>query len=364
MNPHLFAPIGGRHAFYADCAENCPKMTTLRTSTRYDCGRSSVPDRVELFHDNSYRRHTGFDKGRSISIIAHLMTASVRVEAPAKINLHLRVYGRRPDGFHGILSLFQAVSLSDVIVVRSLKKPDTVVIDGDFDCPPERTTVYKAVMAFRQATGIRGGLSITVDKKVPAGAGLGGGSGDAAAVLRALDAIFGTGMDLDGFSKAGVSIGSDVPFFFTGGAALVSGRGECVEPISARDDFHLVIVYPGFPVSTVQAYSLLDEARPDDSGEQNPDRFELEAGYRNDPVRWPFRNSFEAHVGAANPAIPEIRNWLVGSGASFAAMTGSGSAIFGVFGTADRALAACKALAGKGVYARFAHPLARLPALD
>ena len=292
------------------------------------------------------------------------MAASVRVQAPAKINLHLRVYGRRPDGFHGISSLFQALTLSDTIVVRSLKKPDAVEVDGVFDCPPERTTLYKAALAFREATGIREGLHLAAEKRVPAGAGLGGGSGDAAAVLRGLDALFGTALPRAELERLGASVGSDVPFFLSCGAALVSGRGEAVESIACREDLAFVVLFPGFPVGTAWAYALLDEERPDDSREPDPGPSELEAAYRAEPAAWPFANSFEPYVGSRRPGIPAARGRLLAAGARFAAMSGSGSALFGAYGDPEAARAARERLAAEGFQAYLALPLARPPALD
>lgn len=292
------------------------------------------------------------------------MAASVRVRAPAKVNLHLRVYGRGPDGYHGILSLFQALSLSDAIVVRSLKTPDAVQVDGVFDCPPERTTFYKAAVAFREATGIRDGIAVSADKMIPAGAGLGGGSGDAAAMLRALDALFDTRLPKAELERLGASVGSDVPFFLSCGAAMVSGRGEKVEPIASREDFGLAVVFPGFPVSTAWAYALLDEARPDDSAEPDPGRDELEGAFRGPPGLWPFANSFEPVVASRHPAIAEWRERLLGLGASFAAMSGSGSSVFGVFEEPAGAEEACRRL-GPGPFRAFpCRALARPPALD
>jgi len=154
------------------------------------------------------------------------MAESVRVRAAAKVNLHLRVYGRRNDGFHGILSLFQAVSLADLIVIRSLKESDTIEIDGNFDCPAQDTTIYKDIVAFRKASGIRTGLSLSGDKCIPAGAGLGGGSSDAAATLTGLQSLLDGGLMPAAIEELGAGIGSDVPFFLNSAAAIVAGRGE------------------------------------------------------------------------------------------------------------------------------------------
>jgi 4-diphosphocytidyl-2-C-methyl-D-erythritol kinase len=286
------------------------------------------------------------------------MARSVRVEAAAKVNLHLRVYGRREDGYHGILSLFQAVSLSDSLVIRSLKESDTIKIEGDFDCPVESTTVYRAAEAYRARTGDRTGLNISVTKRIPAGAGLGGGSSDAAATLAGLEAVLGAGVDSRAMAELGAAIGSDVPFFLGPGAAVVSGRGEIVEPIEARVDLSLVLAFPGFPVSTCEAYALLDDRRPDDSGEGDPGPVDIEVAYRGRPGEWPFANSFEPVIGAEHPRILDAKAAFLDAGAAFASMSGSGSSAFGVFegGGEGRALGK---LRDAGFRAWAASPLAR-----
>lgn len=291
------------------------------------------------------------------------MAESVRVRAAAKVNLHLRVYGRRNDGFHGLLSLFQAVSLADTLVIRSLKESDTINIGGDFDCPIRETTIFKAVTAFRAASGMRTGLSIDVEKKIPAGAGLGGGSSDAASVLLGLQALLGGALSPSELASLGASIGCDVPFFLSSAAAIVSGRGEFIQPIEARDDFSLVVVYPGFSVPTAGAYALLDRERPDSGVEADPDREAIIAAYRGDIRNWPFANSFEPFVGGSRrPEIPRAKEMLLAAGAAFASMSGSGSSVFGVF--EEGADAARESLLAAGFSAYSAIPLARYPALD
>lgn len=292
------------------------------------------------------------------------MTDSVRVRAAAKVNLHLRVYGRRNDGFHGILSVFQAISLFDAIVIRSLKESDTIEIDGDFDCPAIQTTVYKAAVAFREATGSRTGIRISVEKRIPAGAGLGGGSSDAAATLLGLESLLCGGMRPQEIQSLGVGIGSDVPFFQIATAAIVAGRGEAVAPIEARTDFSIVLAFPGESVSTTWAYSMLDAERPDDSAEPDPGELELREAYRGEITRWPFANSFESLVGRARRGIREAKGILLASGASFAGMSGSGNCVFGVFENEGRSQAALTRLKDANMDACAASPLARRATLD
>ena len=291
------------------------------------------------------------------------MAESVRVEAPAKINIHLRVYGRRVDGYHGILSIFQAVSLSDLIVIRSLKEPDLLEIEGELGCPAERSTVYRAARAYRELTGSRTGLAISVEKRIPIGAGLGGGSSDAAATLAGLERLLARGLGRGELSRAAAGIGSDVPFFLEGGAAIVSGRGEEISPIPARTDYRLVIVYPGVSVSTAEAYGILDRERPDDSAEPDPSPGELAERYRGSLEGWDFANSFEPVISSAHREIAAARDELMDLGASFAAMSGSGSAVYGVFGDEERAGEARDAMGAGGRKAFLASPLARFPAL-
>jgi 4-diphosphocytidyl-2-C-methyl-D-erythritol kinase len=292
------------------------------------------------------------------------MSRNVRVRAAAKVNLHLRVYNRRGDGFHDILSLFQAVSLADTLVIRSLKESDIIEIEGDFDCPARDTTVYRAVEAFRCATGLRTGLRVAVDKRIPPGGGLGGGSSDAAAVLLGLASLLGGGLSVSEIEGLGAAIGSDVPFFLSSAAAIVSGRGEKVEPLDARDDFSIVIAFPGFPVATAGAYALLDRERPDGSGEADPGKAELVEAYRGEIRRWPFFNSFEAVVGAQRPEILAAKGIMSRAGASFTAMSGSGSSIFGIFEGGKEKEMAIGLLRSSGFGACAVSPLARCMSLD
>ncbi len=275
------------------------------------------------------------------------MEFSVRVRAPAKINLHLEVFGKRSDGFHDLSSLFQAVDLYDDISVRSLKEQDTIEISGDFDCPPEKTTVCKAVELFRRATGTRQGVSVQVIKRIPAEAGLGGGSSDAASVLMALNATIVPGLSPEILAKIASDIGSDVPFFLGGGAAIVGGRGELLTPIVPRTDFVAVLVFPGFGVGTAWAYGQLDKK----AGQSNPaialTHETIDANYRRAPSFWDFSNSFQAIVDECHPAIGRICGELRKSGAAFAAMSGSGSSVFGIFMTMRAAREAASSLSDR-----------------
>jgi len=295
------------------------------------------------------------------------MEKVVRIAAPAKINLHLRVYRRGGDGFHGLRSIFQAVSLADDVVVSSLKKSNSIEILGDFDCPVEKTTFYKAVLVWRRATGDTRGLKIEVQKRIPQGGGLGGGSSDAAAALRALNFLSGSPFKAGRLAELGAEVGSDVPFFLYGGAALVSGRGEIIEPIEARSDFGLVLCLPGFPSSTPAAFALLDRLRPDDSAEADPSACELCAAYPGRPADWPYLNSFEGPLFAEYPLLADCFGALKRAGADFVRMSGSGSSLLGVFDSPERAGAAAAALrrgSHGGIVWLEVFPLARMQSVE
>lgn len=187
-------------------------------------------------------------------------TSSVVIRARAKLNLGLRVLGRRPDGFHAIRSLFHTVSLHDRLEVSALPGGYGIglSLSGDTSVPSGKGNIaWKAAHRFLGALEGNLRVDIRLEKRIPAAAGLGGGSSDAAAVLRALRSI--TGQD-PGLSSLAAGLGSDVPFFLEGGAAIVTGRGEEIEPVSPLR-FHAVLIHPRIGVSTAWAYRELDRMR-------------------------------------------------------------------------------------------------------
>lgn len=284
------------------------------------------------------------------------------------------------NGFHGIESLFQAVGLQDRIVIRSLKTTG-IEVTGDFDCDPENTTVFRAAHSFLQRTGwVARGLSIQVEKRIPSQAGLGGGSADAAAVLRALNELFGSPLAIADLAGLGAGTGSDVPFFLGGGAAVVSGRGEIVEGIPSRTDLGFLIVKPSFGSPTAAAFRTLDEARAVAGNPASPKSPPLrgigglEERYRGDPRKWGFFNSFQEVLDCSHPEYRETRRILGVYGALHSQLTGSGSSVFGVFPSREAACEVCRlvsaalaesgfvSLAAASVYA--AGPLASPLVLD
>ena len=295
------------------------------------------------------------------------MDRRVVVEAPAKVNLHLQVLGKRSDGFHDILSLFQAISLCDKLEIRTVSSRG-VRLTGDFDCVESENTIVRASRAFLAAACLEDGLEIRAEKRIPAGAGLGGGSSDAAATLKALNLAFGDRLSPDRLSAIGAFVGSDVPFFLGGACAVVSGRGEVLEEAEARSDYRLVVLYPGFPTRTASAYAAVDEARRSGavSGERIQDGGWLREEYRKRPESWTFRNDFYEALAPGNAELQRALGAVKDTGALFAGLTGSGSALFGVYGTEAAADRAAKTLnEGEGDQSRWttavAAPLARMP---
>ncbi len=272
------------------------------------------------------------------------MSGRVTVVAHAKVNLHLAVLGRRADVFHALVSLMQAVSLADTIELRRRGAAGALRIRGRFPFAPGENIVTRTVAAWREATGLTAGLEARVDKRIPIGAGLGGGSADAAGTLRGLAALFAEEGPRFDEAAAAAALGSDVPFFLGGGASVAEGRGELMRTLEARVDYGIVAVSPAVAVSTREAYRWLDE---DGVTPALTDGAALARAYREESAdTWPFSNSFDGPVIRREPAIAEARCALAAAGARSARLTGSGSTLIAVFGSADEAAACAGRLAG------------------
>ena len=272
------------------------------------------------------------------------MTNFVYVRANAKLNLHLEVLGKRQDGYHALRSVFQKVPLFDDLSVG--------LIDGNGECQvrcssmdlPDENTLTKAYKGFCSVSGINASVRVDLDKKIPSGAGLGGGSSDAASFLRALNQMFDYPLSEEDLYRVALSVGSDVPFFLFDDCAVVMGRGEKIYPIASRKDLSFVLVYPGVHSSTAEAYELVDVfaskkkiffgvTESFDIVEKTDEQIvrELEKVYCKKVSEWNFFNSFTEPLGKKYPEIKDIITAFETLGADFAEMTGSGSVVFGVF---------------------------------
>ena len=275
----------------------------------------------------------------------------ITVKAPAKINLFLRMDGRREDGYHLLYSAFQTLSLSDEIRVKVLPREkdsssSPIVIRSSSAALPEditKNTVYKAAKRYLDAI-LEDGVDVTIDlkKNIPSQAGLGGGSSDAAAVLTAMDSLFPGKVSREELLKIAVSIGADVPFFLTGGTALCEGIGEIVTPLPDLSGLHVLLMKPSRGVSTPACYAAFDEmgAVPMTLEEKKVLKETLSGeGSSEERFRKAFRYWANDLEPAAVEAVPEIENGIElmkEHGASYAAMTGSGSCIFGFFDAEEK----------------------------
>jgi len=267
------------------------------------------------------------------------------LRASAKINLDLRIGARRPDGYHDLQTIFQTLDLHDTVAVQSSRA--AFALDGDPALMPLDATnlVWRAAAALWRASGKSGdprGARVRVTKRIPARAGLGGGSSDAAAALVGLSQVWKVPATLADLLPVAATLGSDVPFFLIGGTALGLGRGEQLYPLVNRPRRYVVVVLPDFGVSTPDAYRWWAEDRGGDPSPWTPD-----------PARWTLhpegcRNDLESVVDRRHPAIAAIRRHLAGAGAELARMSGSGSAVFGLFSAELTARRAAARLAGDG----------------
>lgn len=241
---------------------------------------------------------------------------ALRVRAFAKINLALRVVGRRADGYHELRTTFQSLALHDTLMFTAAAGPFQIECD-DPECPVDRRNlVWRAADAIWRAAGRAGepgGVRARIEKRIPIEAGLGGGSSDAAAALRALASIWRVSLHEERLRRVAAAIGADVPFFLQGGTVLGVERGDVLFPLIDWPAAWVVLLLPEFGVGTVEAYRWFDSM---------PARPELAA---------PRGNDLEAPVAARHPEIGALVEALRRSGASYAAMSGSGSAVFGLF---------------------------------
>jgi len=259
----------------------------------------------------------------------------------AKINLALDVGALRADGYHEVRMLMQTVSLCDRVTIR-LNTGRWWADGGDALPHDTRNLALRAAEVFCKATGFAPeGMDITLEKHIPAGAGLGGGSADAAAVLRALQRHCGAPLTTEQLLSLAAQVGSDVPFCVLGGTALAEGRGERLTPLESIADCGLVLCKPDFFSSTPALYRALDACPPT----VHPDIPGLTAKLRDVAAFGAgMANVFEPLLSAEHPELADIRRTLLDCGAAGAMLTGTGSAMFGLFTDAAASERAATAL--------------------
>lgn len=262
-------------------------------------------------------------------MIAEGHSMRLRVPAFAKINLSLEVRGVRPDGYHELSTVFQTIKLHDVLSFTQTSGRFDIRCD-DPACPTDRTNlIWKAAQLLWREGGCSGtarGVRVRLQKKIPMQAGLGGGSSDAAAALVTLSRIWQITLSSRQLARLTKKLGADVAFFLAGGTALGEGAGDRIEPLDDRPASWVVLVVPGFGVSTKEAYGWFDTDLRDRKTEERS------------------LNDLQAPVAARHPEISDIVAALKLAGSSHAAMSGSGSSVFGLFPTHAHAAAAARSL--------------------
>lgn len=262
-------------------------------------------------------------------------------KAYGKINLSLDVLGRRANGYHDVSMVMQTVDLYDVITLRKLSDRDGIILTTDVDNIPldEGNIVYKAIKLVKEEYGIDIGVSADIKKRLPVAAGMGGGSADAAAALRGMNALFELGLKSERLEELGVRLGADVPFLIKGGIALAEGIGEKLTALPAFPECSLVIVKPNVSVSTKEVYEAFDSL----TEVAHPDIKKLTGSLGKEDLRYIVKllgNVLEDVTIKKHGIIDEIKRSLLENGAVFSMMTGSGPTVFGIFENEEKAVMA------------------------
>ena len=286
------------------------------------------------------------------------MTRRARLRSLAKLNLDLRVLGKRPDGFHELRTVFQTISLADSIDVAFTPGRRTrLVLEGNVEIPDN--LIVRAAESVLAAMHIRGEASFRLTKRIPMGGGLGGGSSNAAAVLLGLPVLAGGALTLEQLAELAAELGSDVPFFLVGGTAVGLGRGTEVYPMPDWPASPGLVVAPDVHSSTAAAYHALRRGLTFEPASRSINSFQaclwrsVLAGRRESPGTGGSRpiNDFETVVVRQHPQLKSIKGKLLRSGADTVLMTGSGCALFGMFRTLAEAQEARQSFRHERVFA-------------
>jgi len=271
----------------------------------------------------------------------------ISLSAHAKINLSLDILSKRPDGYHDMRMIMQSIALSDRLTLEK-NNTGTIKLDSDLKFLPKngKNLAERAAELFFEETGISSGVSIRLRKSIPVSAGLAGGSTDAAAVLRAMNILFETGLSQEELCVMGKKLGADIPFCIVGGTALVEGIGEQITPLPPMPDCHIVLCKPRFGVSTAYVFSKINVAKL----KEHPDTKGIIAAIEeNDLTKLSHRlyNVMESVTAAEHAKIGEIKTAMLDCGALGCAMSGSGPTVFGLFDKQENAQTACQILRRK-----------------
>jgi 4-diphosphocytidyl-2-C-methyl-D-erythritol kinase len=277
---------------------------------------------------------------------------SVRVPAYAKVNLRLDVLGRRPDGYHELRTIFQAISLHDTLVLETKREPGIdLCIAGNLQLAAEQgadNLVYRSLDQLARAIEFPRGVRATLTKRIPVGRGLGGGSSDAAAALISLLRLSRKRIASERLLSIASSLGADVPFFLRGGRALGIGRGDEIYPLPDENRRTVLLVSPrDIAVPTKDAYQWLS---PELTKVEDPTKLMRFCALCWSPQGGALSNDFEAAVFPRYPRLAEIKRELLRQGAAEASLAGSGSAVFGVYQHPAKARRAARAFPNDQVF--------------
>lgn len=262
------------------------------------------------------------------------MMTGIRVHAPAKINLILRVLDRRSDGYHNLWSLMQTVGLEDEVHIQLQSETTGVRLRCDDPTLPMdgRNLVARAASVVLERAGLSVGLDVRIVKRIPVSAGLGGGSSDAAATIVGLNRLLCLGWSAPEMAHVGQVLGSDVPFFFFAPTAQVRARGEDVVPVRLIGERWIVLLNPGFPIQTQWAYDRLAATRRGMTAlSQGITRLAGKTQVDWDEVLPLMENDFEAALAPTHHVLEKMKRALISQGAQVALVSGSGATVFGVF---------------------------------
>ena len=264
----------------------------------------------------------------------------MHVKAYAKLNLTLDILGRRPDGYHELRMVMQSVDLADELTIDPSAGAGRMSTNLSYLPADGRNLAQLAAAAFCTATGKGGPVDITIEKHIPVCAGMGGGSSDAAAVLRAMNEMTGAGLSLPELAEIGQRVGSDVPYCVLGGTALAEGRGELLTPLPPLPPCYVTICKPHFPISTPQLFAQADSkrltCRPDTDGLLRA----LDAGDLIGVARRLYNVFEDVLEPRRRKEVDAIKAALIDCGALGASMSGSGPTVFGLFDREEPAQAA------------------------
>lgn len=258
----------------------------------------------------------------------------ISLKAPAKINIGLKILDRKDDGYHGIETTFATINLADLLTME-VSGSDIVLEANTPDIRAEDNLCFRAASLFRQRYGIADGVKIRLVKNVPIGAGLGGGSSDAAATLKGMARLFEMNIEERELMELAAELGADVPFFIRGGAAYARGRGDQLS-FFKLPRMELVLYYPGYPISTKWAYEEYDRDRTVLTPDAGVDSIVANKQKKKSRQGFALENDFEKIVFKHHPDLLDVKMNLLSTGVFFVSLSGSGSCLFAVVDESTR----------------------------